>query len=153
MNKELFTQMITTIDESYDLMLEYANKPHQYNNLMLYPVETHTIQMIGNYPGITASLIAQKLNKTLSACSQILRKLEHKELIIKVKNPTNNREYKLYLTDSCKTIYNLHEQLDAQILLRYYQNLNHLTNEEVEIYLKVQKLLNKEFKQDLEESL
>lgn len=152
MDKKLFNQMIETIDEGYDLMLEYANKAHQYHNMMLYPVETHTLQMIGNHPGITASFISKKLNKTPSACSQILRKLEKKELIIKVKNPDNNREYNLYLTDLSKVIYAQHEQLDDNILSRYYQNLSTLTNEEIQIYLKVQKALNKEFKQDLEES-
>lgn len=153
MKKKLFDQMIETIDESYDLMQAYASIPHQYNDLMLYPVETHTIQMIGNHPGITASLIAKKLNKSPSACSQILRKLEKKELIVKIKNPDNKREYNLYLTDSCKIIYELHEQLDKRILSRYYQNLNYLTNEEIEIYLKVQKALNDEFNLDLHESI
>ncbi|WP_455682572.1 MarR family transcriptional regulator [Thomasclavelia sp.] len=152
MDKKLFKQVIETIDEGYDLMQEYANKPHQYHNLMLYPVETHTLQMIGNNPGITASLISKMLNKTPSACSQILRKLEKKELILKAKNPENNREYKLYLTDISKVIYDLHEQRDDKILSRYYQNLTVLTNEEIQTYLKVQKALNKEFKQDLEES-
>lgn len=152
MNKKLFNQMIAAIDESYDLMQEYASIPHQYHNIMLYPVETHTIQIIVNNPGITASLIAKRLNKTLSACSQILGKLEKKKLIFKIKNPNNKREFNLYLTESCKIIYDLHEQLDDRILSRYYQNLDYLTDQEIEIYLKVQRALNNEFNQDLKES-
>ena len=52
MDQERFDNMIKVIDESYDLIQEYDSKPRQFGKVMLYPVETHTLAIIGNHPGI-----------------------------------------------------------------------------------------------------
>ncbi|WP_308698699.1 MarR family transcriptional regulator [uncultured Thomasclavelia sp.] len=152
MDRKLLEQLITVVDEGFDIMQEYANKPRQFNGIMLYPVETQTLEIIGQNPGITASKIAKELKKTLSASSQILKKLEQKELVSRIKNPHNNREYNLYLTDVSKSIIDLHSELDEMIYSRYQEDLKDLSNEEILNFIKVQKVLNKEFLRDLEES-
>ena len=116
MDQERFDNMIKVIDESYDLIQEYDSKPRQFGKVMLYPVETHTLAIIGNHPGINASMIAKELKKTLSASSQILKKLEQKGLISRTKNPHNNREYNLYLTVGGRQIFDLHGQFDKKIM-------------------------------------
>lgn len=153
MNKELFNEMIEVIDQGYDLIEEYDNHSHQFDGILLYPVETHIIKIIGNHNGITTSEIANTLKRTVSACSQILKKLEKKELIVKEKNPNNNRKYHLYLTEKGKIIFLQHNQMEKDILKRYYQNMKILSDEEMKIYIKIQKLLNQEYMQDIEESI
>lgn len=153
MDKGLFNEMIKVIDEGYDLIQEYDSKTRQFNDVMLYPVETHTIDIIGNNPGINASMIASELKKTLSASSQILKKLEQKGLVSRIKNPDNNREYNLYLTDTSKKIFELHEQFDNRIMNRYISNFTNFTDEEIKAYIKVQKALNKEYLKDVKESI
>ena len=140
MDQERFDNMIKVIDESYDLIQEYDSKPRQFGKVMLYPVETHTLAIIGNHPGINAS-------------SQILKKLEQKGLISRTKNPHHNREYNLYLTVGGRQIFDLHGQFDKKIMKRYFKNLISFSNEEIDIYIKVQRALNKEYAQDNEESL
>ena len=152
-DQERFDNMIKVIDESYDLIQEYDSKPRQFGKVMLYPVETHTLAIIRNHPGINASMIAKELKKTLSASSQILKKLEQKGLISRTKNPHNNREYNLYLTVGGRQIFDLHGQFDKKIMKRYFKNLISFSNEEIDIYIKVQRALNKEYAQDNEESL
>ena len=98
-------------------------------------------------------MIAKELKKTLSASSQILKKLEQKGLISRTKNPHNNREYNLYLTVGGRQIFDLHGQFDKKIMKRYFKNLISFSNEEIDIYIKVQRALNKEYAQDNEESL
>ncbi|WP_294577789.1 MarR family transcriptional regulator [uncultured Thomasclavelia sp.] len=152
MDMKLLMEVVATVDEGFDIMQEYANKPRLFNGMMLYPVETQTLEIIGRIPGITATKIAKELNKTLSASSQILKKLEQKELITRIKNPNNNREYNLFLTDTSESIIKLHEKLDQTIYQRYLDDLQELSDAEIQTYLKVQKALNQEFFKDLQES-
>lgn len=152
MDMKLLMEVVATVDEGFDIMQEYANKPRLFNEMMLYPVETQTLEIIGRIPGITATKIAKELNKTLSASSQILKKLEQKELITRIKNPNNNREYNLFLTDTSESIIKLHEKLDQTIYQRYLDDLQELSDAEIQTYLKVQKALNQEFFKDLQES-
>ena len=44
-------------------------------------------------------------------------------------------------------------QFDKKIMKRYFKNLISFSNEEIDIYIKVQRALNKEYAQDNEESL
>ena len=117
-----FDNMIKVIDERYDLIQEYDSKPRQFGKVMLYPVETHTLAIIGNHPGINASMIAKELKKTLSASSQILKKLEQKELISRTKNLHNNSEYNLYLTVGGSQILNFNGHFDKKFLTVYFKN-------------------------------
>lgn len=152
MNRDLLEKLIDVVDQGYDIMQEYANKPRQFNSIMLYPVETQTLEIIAENPGITASKIAKELKKTLSASSQILKKLEQKELITRKKNPDNNREYNLFLTKISQDVIKLHSELDEMIYSRYLENLIALKDEEIESFIKVQKALNLEFLKDLNET-
>ena len=152
MNRDLLEKLIDVVDQGYDIMQEYANKPRQFNGIMLYPVETQTLEIIAENPGITASKIAKELKKTLSASSQILKKLEQKELITRKKNPDNNREYNLFLTKISQDVIILHGELDEMIYSRYLENLIDLKDEEIESFIKVQKALNLEFLKDLNET-
>lgn len=152
MNRDLLEKLIDVVDQGYDIMQEYANKPRQFNGIMLYPVETQTLEIIAENPGITASKIAKELKKTLSASSQILKKLEQKELITRKKNPDNNREYNLFLTKISQDVIKLHGELDEMIYSRYLENLIDLKDEEIESFIKVQKALNLEFLKDLNET-
>lgn len=150
MNKELFNTMIEVIDQSYDLINEYENKTHQFENTMLYPMETSIIKIIGIHPGITVSEISIMLNHTVSACSQILKKIEQKNLIIKEKNKDNNRKYHLYLNDEGKKVFIKHQDMENNMLDRYYQDMINISDDEIETYIKIQKILNNEYIKDLE---
>ena len=56
------------------------------------------------------------------------------------------------MTDTSESIIKLHEKLDQTIYQRYLDDLQELSDAEIQTYLKVQKALNQEFFKDLQES-
>ena len=87
---KLLDELLNQIDRAYDLMEEYDSISRKYGEVILYQVEAHLIKYIGEHPGTTVSDIAQDLNKTSSAASQMVKKLQTKGLIEQIKNEKNN---------------------------------------------------------------
>lgn len=146
----LFCLMMNEIEKAGRLMNEYDALPHEYDDEVLYQVESHVIQMIGQNPGTTATSIAQALGKTTSACSQCVKKLKKKRWIEQVRNEENNRQYNLYLTESGWDIFNKHELFDQECDERKCYALEKFSNEALTMYLEIQKRINEEFEKDVE---
>lgn len=147
----LFLDMMTEIDEGSALIQEYDSQLHDYNGVILYQAESQLIKLIGNNPGISAAECARKLRKTLSACSQLIKKLKKKEWIYQVRNELNNRVYNLYLTDEGKTIYLNHKKFEERCYRRTYRLLKDCSEEDFKTFIRVHKLINTGFHQDVEE--
>ncbi len=64
----------------------------------LYRAEIHTVQAIGDLPGISVTGLAEHLGVTKGAVSQMLRKLCDKRLVSKEYAPGSQRERRLLLT-------------------------------------------------------
>lgn len=148
----LFLDMITEIDEGSALIQEYDSQLHDYDGVILYQAESQLIKLIGNYPGISAAECARKLRKTLSACSQLIKKLKNKKWIYQVRNEQNNRVYNLYLTDEGKVIYQGHKNFEERCYKRTYRLLNDCSDEDFQTFIRVHKLINAGFHLDVEES-
>lgn len=147
----LYDELIDSFDEGCDLCTRYDSMPHQYGGEILYQSEMHFLQAVGNTPNITITLISQQLGKTKSACSQMVRKLIKKELIVQKRNQNNNREYYLNLTPKGVDIYYAHEEFDKKCLTRTYDSLTDFSDEELQAYISIQKHLNEVFAKDVEE--
>lgn len=150
--RERYEELIRNFDEGYDLCAKYDSMPHQYGNEILYQSEMHFLQAVGDTPNITITVIAQQLGKTKSACSQMVRKLMQKDLIVQERNQSNNREYYLHLTEKGMEIYYAHEKFDEGCLLRTYESLKEFTDEELQTYIAIQQRLNTVFAKDVEEN-
>lgn len=148
---KLFLDMINEIDEASSLIEEYDSQLHDYNGVILYQAESQFIKLIGNNPGISAAECARIFNKTVSACSQLVKKLKKKGWITQERNEQNNRVYNLYLTEEGKVIYQNHKQFEEKCYKRTYELLNECTEEEFRTFIKVQQLINTGFRQDVEE--
>ena len=105
---KLYQEMVSVLDEAFELMVEYDSVPHDYGSATLYQAESKLIHLAGSMPGITASELAARPKKTTSACSQIVKKLRKKGWIEQTRNEKNNREYNLFLTDEGKKIFQDH---------------------------------------------
>lgn len=153
MNKKekQYEELIRCFDEGFDLCTKYDLMPHQYGDEVLYQSEMHFLQTVGNTPNITITVIAQQLGKTKSACSQMVRKLIKKELLIQERNQNNNREYYLNLTQKGIAIYHAHEDFDHKCLLRTYESLKDFTEQELQTYISIQTQLNEVFVKDVNE--
>lgn len=148
----LFCNMIEQVDQCYDLIHEYDSQLHDYDGVILYQAESQLIKLIGNHPGISANECSEILKKTLSACSQLIKKLRLKEWIKQERNEKNNRIYNLYLTASGKTIYDNHKKFEERCYYRTYKLLDSFSEEDFNLYLQIQKKINEGFKLDVEDS-
>lgn len=109
---QLFHEVMTNFFENSRLAQEYDSLPRMYGTRLMYQVECHTIQLIGREKGITITEIARKMNKTVSASSQVVRKLREKELVTTTRNPENQREIILQLTPAGREVFEFHEKYD-----------------------------------------
>lgn len=151
--KYLFNQLLDEIDISYKLIYEYDQIPLMYGGMLFYQQETHTIQQIGKNPGITVSEIAENTGKTTSACSQIIKKLRERNVVIQKRNMSNCRQYNLELTDYGWEIFNEHEALDSACFENYEQQLQQFSEEQLNTAIMVQQKLNEAFQKDVKRSL
>lgn len=75
------------------------------NGCLLYPSEIKALEMIGDFPLINLTQLANKLSISKSAVSKCSSKLLEKKLITKEKSETNIREVVFLLTNSGEKIY------------------------------------------------
>lgn len=149
---DLYCQLLDTLDEGCQLIVDYDSVPHDYGSATLYQAESQIIHLVGHQPGITANEIATMLRKTPSACSQLIRKLRKKELIRQKRNKDNNRMYLLYLTEAGVKIFEDHNRFEKRCYQRTYENLKDFSEEDFKTYIAIQQKLNETFAMDVEES-
>ena len=149
----LFCAMIDELDRSCSLINKYDALLHDYNGVHLYQAESQMIKAIGDAPGITAAEIASILNKTGSACSQLISKLSKKGWVIQERNPENRREYFLQLSEEGRDIYEKHRIFEEQCYQRTFQMLADIPTEELQAYIGIQSRLNQAFQLDVNESI
>lgn len=149
---KLLDEIWTAQDTAYDLMEEYDALPHYYGQNVLYQAEGTIINLIGSHPDITITDLGEMLNRTSSACSQIVRKLRGKGWVEQIRNPENNRQYNLRLTESGKEVYEAHLQFNRECQAETYRLLAHFTKEELAAHLAVQKKINEAYREDIQRS-
>ena len=107
-----FNNLMENIYTVYRLM-NRNNEPRQYGTEdILYLNEVHTLQFIGEHPGISLSDLGEYTHRTKGATSMMINKLESKGLIRKDSDPEDVRRYALYLTDKGKKVDAFHQQYD-----------------------------------------
>ena len=152
MRDDVLQQLWAAQDEAFDLMSEYDSLPHRYGEDLLYQTEGHMIDLIAAQPGITATDLAGILNKTVSVCSQMIRKLRAKGWVKQVRNEENNRLYNLLLTEKGQKVYEAHSRFEQGCQERTFHLLNTFSEEELSIHLAVQKQLNAAYREDVRQS-
>ena len=152
MDTQLFRQIWAAQDTAYDLMSEYDSLPHCYGSVVLYQAEAYIVNLIGQHPGITVTQLAETLNKTTSACSQIVRKLRAKGFVEQIRNPDNNRLYNLALTESGRKVYEARHAFNLECQAITFRLLEGFSEEELEAHLRVQQVLNQAYEGDIRRS-
>lgn len=139
---ELTIELVACFIQGHRLMEEYESIRRTFSEMTLYPVETHVIMEIGRQPGITVTELSEKMKKTPSACSQQIRKLREKGLVIQTRSEINNRIYYLHLTDKGQEVFQIHEQYENMCHEREAAHLQNFSVEELETYIQIQTKLN-----------
>ena len=148
-----FCKMIEELDRGVELIEEYDSLLHDYNGVMLFQAESQLIKAIGDKPGITGKEVADIFHKSPSACSQLVRKLKAKGWVSQTRNEKNSRIYNLYLTKEGIDIYEKHHDFEETCYLRMYNILSDVSEEDFEVYIKIQQKLNEAFAEDVKESM
>lgn len=149
MRDEVLRQLWEAQNEAYNLMCEYDALPHRYGEDLLYQTEGQIVDLIAEQPGITATDLAGILNKTVSACSQMVRKLRAKGWVKQIRNEANNRLYNLWLTEEGEKVYQAHSHFEKECQIRTFHLLDTFSDEELAIHLAVQKQLNAAYQEDV----
>ena len=149
---EILEQLWAEQDRAYDLMEEYDNLPHHYGKDVLYQAEAYVVHEIGKNPNTTTTELASKLNKTTSACSQLVKKLVTKGLVEQTRNEDNKRIYNLTLTEDGQRVYKDHIDFNKMCQKLTFDLLSEISDEELAIHTKVQKIINKAYADDVARS-
>ncbi len=106
---EMINEVSERISSAHSMPLEYGT------GVSLYRSEIHTMQEIGEKPGINVTELADAMGLTKGAVSQTLRKLVKKGLVVKKQAPDNAKEVHLELTDRGLIGFNSHQEFHMQM--------------------------------------
>lgn len=147
--KDLVLEALEKVEDISNIMREYDSIQHVYGGYRLYQTEAHMIEQIGDNPGISASQLAGIFKKSVSACSQIIKKLLQKKLIIQRYTPENGKIRRLYLTETGKKVYDDHRGLENDIFDRDVKEFEGIPASELETFLRISEKIYKCFQLDL----
>lgn len=102
-----------------------AHAQHDYGTgIICTSVEAHLLEKICENPGITSTELARKINRTKSAVSQILKKLEKEYLIYKIPQKEHIKKLSLYATDIGKQLTDAHIKYDEKVAGAFFRKLS-----------------------------
>lgn len=97
---------------------------------ILYASEIHTIEMIGNHPGITVTELAERQGISKSALPKIIHKLVQKDLVYRYQEANNKKNILLELTDKGRSAFQQHFEFHKTFDVRIMKKIHSLTPEE-----------------------
>ncbi len=109
------------------LVMRYIDLDHQVQNfgtnVPIYNSEIHMVSAIAKNPGIHVRGLAEKLNISTPSVSEIVRKLEKKDLVRKEVSSGNQSRLALYVTTKGELAHEEH--------IKYHRILEDMVNEEL----------------------
>jgi len=125
---------IRILNKAYALEKKPVDKGH---GVLLYPSEFHLIETAGKNPAETLTSMASRLGVTKGAISQMVKKLEKKGVIKKVRIPGNKKDILLELTDFGKEAFEWHKSLHESMETGIRKELEKMSDAEIETVLRV----------------
>lgn len=114
--------------------------PQTFGNAgSLTPSEIHTIEAIGYEGAVLMSELAARLGVTKGAVSQLIVRLEAKELVTRTSHPHDSRGIVISLTEKGKEAFTAHEEVHVDF---YDQLRTQVSEQEIEIFEKCIEKLN-----------
>lgn len=111
----MYCKVTEQIFEIIRLFEDEKKKPRDYGNgIMLYHGEVEFLEAIAKFPGENVSKLSQRLGITKGAITQMVDKLQQKELIQTVSRTGNRKEKYFALTDMGRSVINQHRYLHKQ---------------------------------------
>lgn len=140
--QEMTTRIILNADYLYKFVTKYSYVMHNAHDYgtgeLISMVEVHLLTYIEENPGITVTKLSKSYNRTKSAISQQIKKLEEKKYIEKIKKEDNAKTTLLYATKTGKELSLAHKIYDISDISQTLQILLKTCSlEEVSSFYKV----------------
>jgi len=144
---KVFINFAETFNRIINKFASIEKKPRDFGTGdLLYPSEIHNIEIIGRNPGINVTNLAKKLGVTKGAVSQIVNKLERKNLVGKSRDSNNEKEVILKLQKKGEIAFKGHESFHAKFYSEIMNEVDDMTPEQVvffqNILVKIDKYLS-----------
>lgn len=111
-----FNRFDTLFHKVMNKMRRIEKTPRKFGtDVLLYPSEIHTLDVIGRNTGINITDLAALQGVTKGAVSQVIRKLVDKEMVIRMKDEKSDREVLLMLSGTGKVAFDAHRDFHSQI--------------------------------------
>jgi len=128
----LCQKIIWKIDTISEHISQYQKKARTYGgDTPLYMQQVHTLALIGRNPQINLNTLAELAEKSKVTMSQQVSRLDLLGLIRKTRNPQNQREILLDLTESGRQIFNYHEKDDTRFYKLLIDELSIFTEQDL----------------------
>lgn len=109
----LIDEILKAKEQSSFAFVKFTSTPREYTQgELLYIREVHFVMAVQPGEGRTMSKIAQELQVTQGAASQIAARLEKKGYILRRRNPENYRQIIAVLTEKGEQLYQRHRLYD-----------------------------------------
>jgi DNA-binding MarR family transcriptional regulator len=109
----------------------------------LYASELHTIEAIGEEYGNTVTELCNLFGITKGAVSQIISKLEKKQLISKKRNTDYAKEINISLTEKGWIIFKSHKKLHNAMDVEFLSFMKTIPEDELKTFLSILKNMEK----------
>lgn len=122
--------------------VNFYEKPHKYaQNDSLYMREVHFIVEIGSMKSPTMSEVANRLNVTQGAVTQMATRLENKGYVIRQKDIQDKRVTTISLTEKGKILCEEHIAFDKKEHANLSEILKDFSDEELEKLIRYEKIM------------
>lgn len=141
-DEQLFRQLYENANEIYRFVAirnRYDATPRDYGTgEIINMTEAHIVVDICDNDSITVSKLAEKSDRTPSAVSQIVSKVEKKGYIYKQRCSTNYKVYHLFPTDKGRALCIAHKRYDIEQMMASNKYLRkYCTESELQAFSKV----------------
>ncbi len=128
--KDIYRQTMAAVLRMLNQMNQMEDMPKSFGtDLLIHTSEIHTIATIGDHPGCNISELAEELGIAKPSVSEIVQKIEAKDLIEKYKLPANRKEVRLKLTEKGSVAYKGHAEFHADMFSNIYSHMKKIPEE------------------------
>lgn len=125
--KENFLRIINKFKDLEKIPLDHGT------GHLLYAAEINTLELIGKFPGINLTQLAQKKGVTKGAVSQIVSKLVDKQLVAKEQATGNEKAVSLALTSLGRVAFANHEKFHEKYDTAMVEKLKGMSEEQLKL--------------------
>ncbi len=133
-----FYETMDLMGRVVERMAGVYSTPHDFGTGdLLHRAEIHTVQAIGDYPGLSVTALAGRLKVTKGAVSQMVGRLLKKDLVERTYAPGSAKETQLHLTERGQVARQGHEAYHVKVHGFVKECLGSRFNERAALYREV----------------